>query len=388
MVKNTPDFQQQIHGTTAQLGELTGKPGTLAFDLSKKAVVGFDGVKAGGYPAALEARKIQSGTTALKVNGSNVSDLSKDIMLTIDEGALGSPTWDKRVDGPVPTDDAELQEVLADVPHGGLVYFTDDLPATPPGQSQLAAVQAVANEAKAAAAAATTTANSASTTATAAQTAAGNVATAAATAQTTADSAVTAAAAAKTAADTAQTTADGKLGKTETAAAATKLAAAKTIQTNLASTSGASFDGTANVTPGVTGTLPIANGGTGATAAATALSNLGGVAKSGDRGSLAGSETATALSGAQTINVNSADCINLTTSGAVILTFTAAAATVRAIKVISITASAATTLTVSGAVWANNGSAPTWGTAGKILVLIAHFVGGRVVLTVADNTQA
>lgn len=38
---------------------------------------------------------------------------------------------------------------------------------------------------------------------------------------------------------------------------------ARTIQTDLASTSAANFNGTANVTPGVTGVLPIANGGTG-----------------------------------------------------------------------------------------------------------------------------
>ena len=47
------------------------------------------------------------------------------------------------------------------------------------------------------------------------------------------------------------------------AATATKLATARTIQTNLASTAPASFDGSANITPGVTGILPIANGGTG-----------------------------------------------------------------------------------------------------------------------------
>ena len=45
---------------------------------------------------------------------------------------------------------------------------------------------------------------------------------------------------------------------------ATKLSTARTVQTNLASTSSASFDGSANVTPGVTGILPVANGGTGA----------------------------------------------------------------------------------------------------------------------------
>lgn len=62
---------------------------------------------------------------------------------------------------------------------------------------------------------------------------------------------------------------------TGNAATATKLATARTIQTNLASTSAASFDGSANVTPGVKGTLPIANGGTGATTAEKALKALG-----------------------------------------------------------------------------------------------------------------
>ena len=66
-----------------------------------------------------------------------------------------------------------------------------------------------------------------------------------------------------------QTTVSGNAGT------ATKLATARTIRTNLASTSTASFDGSANVTPGVTGTLPIANGGTGATTAAGIRTNLG-----------------------------------------------------------------------------------------------------------------
>lgn len=49
------------------------------------------------------------------------------------------------------------------------------------------------------------------------------------------------------------------------AGSATKLATARTIQTNLASTSAVSFNGTTNITPGVTGTLPVGNGGTGQT---------------------------------------------------------------------------------------------------------------------------
>ena len=48
-----------------------------------------------------------------------------------------------------------------------------------------------------------------------------------------------------------------------TAAAASRLSTARTIRTNLASASAASFDGTASVTPGVTGILPVSNGGTG-----------------------------------------------------------------------------------------------------------------------------
>lgn len=59
------------------------------------------------------------------------------------------------------------------------------------------------------------------------------------------------------------------------ATSASKLATARTIQTNLASTSAASFDGSTNVTPGISGTLAIGHGGTGATTAANARTNLG-----------------------------------------------------------------------------------------------------------------
>lgn len=64
---------------------------------------------------------------------------------------------------------------------------------------------------------------------------------------------------------------------------ARRLYTARSIRTNLGSTSSASFDGTASITPGVTGTLPIANGGTGATSASTALSKLGGFPNTGGR---------------------------------------------------------------------------------------------------------
>lgn len=62
---------------------------------------------------------------------------------------------------------------------------------------------------------------------------------------------------------------------TGNSATATKLATARTITANLASSTAGSFDGSANITVGVTGTLPIANGGTGATTAAAARTALG-----------------------------------------------------------------------------------------------------------------
>ena len=187
--------------------------------------------------------------------------------------------------------------------------------------------------------------------------------TAAGNASTTASGAATIAGEAATKAETSKTTADA--AKTTAESAATTASAAKSTADTAKSTADS-----ANTT---------------AQAAQTTANAA--VPKSGARGTLAGNETASAVSGNQTINVSSPDCINISTSGAVTLTFTPAAATIRAVKALSLTASAATTLTISGAVWANKGTAPTWGNAGAILVLLAHFVGGRVVLSVADNTQ-
>lgn len=56
------------------------------------------------------------------------------------------------------------------------------------------------------------------------------------------------------------TNAQGFVGN---ASSATKLQTARTIRTNLASSSAASFDGSGNVSPGVNGVLSVANGGTG-----------------------------------------------------------------------------------------------------------------------------
>ena len=66
---------------------------------------------------------------------------------------------------------------------------------------------------------------------------------------------------------------------TGNAGTATKLQTARTIRTNLSSTSTASFDGTTDITPGITGTLSVSHGGTGATSIGAslgrALYNLG-----------------------------------------------------------------------------------------------------------------
>ena len=70
-------------------------------------------------------------------------------------------------------------------------------------------------------------------------------------------------------------TADTAKACSGNAATATKLATARSIRTNLASGSAVNFDGSANIAPGVTGVLPIANGGTGANSAAGARTALG-----------------------------------------------------------------------------------------------------------------
>jgi len=67
----------------------------------------------------------------------------------------------------------------------------------------------------------------------------------------------------------------GGTGTTDgTAPYATSLKTARSIQTNLASENAANFNGTANITPGIAGTLQISHGGTGATNATTAIKNF------------------------------------------------------------------------------------------------------------------
>lgn len=67
----------------------------------------------------------------------------------------------------------------------------------------------------------------------------------------------------------------GESGKAHEADQAAKLSEARTIQTDLESTEAVEFDGTQNVTPGIKGTLPVTSGGTGATTAEQARTNLG-----------------------------------------------------------------------------------------------------------------
>lgn len=71
-----------------------------------------------------------------------------------------------------------------------------------------------------------------------------------------------------------------KLGKTENAVSATKLQISRSLTVNLESTDAASFDGTSDASIGVSGTLPIENGGTGASTAAAARDNIGAPPKS------------------------------------------------------------------------------------------------------------
>lgn len=89
-----------------------------------------------------------------------------------------------------------------------------------------------------------------------------------------------------------------------------------------------------------------------------------------------------------TLNLNheSFDNIVWETSGNVTLTCTSAPEDTVATKVIYLKAKSATTLTVNGARW-SGGSAPTWGTEGKRMTLVAYFVMGEVLLVVSDNEE-
>ena len=74
----------------------------------------------------------------------------------------------------------------------------------------------------------------------------------------------------------------GGLGNTAgRAATATKLDVPRGLRVNLASTSAVNFDGSADATPGVTGTLPLTNGGLGATTAPAARASIGAKADTG-----------------------------------------------------------------------------------------------------------
>ncbi len=93
---------------------------------------------------------------------------------------------------------------------------------------------------------------------------------------------------------------------------AAKLTAARTVQTNLGSTASASFDGTANISPGVTGTLPVGNGGTGSTTASGARTALG-AAASGANTDITSLQGTTAGTNAATGKVG--EILTATTSG-------------------------------------------------------------------------
>lgn len=66
-----------------------------------------------------------------------------------------------------------------------------------------------------------------------------------------------------------------KLGRTDNAVSATKLVTSRSLTVDLGSTTAANFDGTADASIGVSGELPIANGGTGASTQSGARSALG-----------------------------------------------------------------------------------------------------------------
>ena len=109
--------------------------------------------------------------------------------------------------------------------------------------------------------------------------------------------------------------------------------------------------------------------------------NLGGYGVA-NTGEIADGETLT-------LSATSRDTVIRSTAGNITLTFTPSEeATASATKVIALYATDTTTLTITGAVWVDDGVAPTWGTAGSSLIIVASFVNSAVYLNVFHNSEA
>ena len=153
--------------------------------------------------------------------------------------------------------------------------------------------------------------------------------------------------------------------KPSRASRADKLYTAREIRTDLASTSTAAFNGTADITPGVQGILGTANGGTGRTDGHAPKDIL----MSGNRGTLAGYEDLKSTSAALTVNSSTQDSCAVT--GAVTITVSNGAANQAWTKTIGITNASAKVSLGSSWKWIG-GSAPTISANG---VLVVHWCG-------------
>lgn len=161
------------------------------------------------------------------------------------------------------------------------------------------------------------------------------------------------------------------------AATATKLKTARNLKVNLASTANDQFDGSGDATAiGVSGTLPIDNGGTGRTDGHAPKDIL----MSGNRGTLAGYEGLRSTSDALTVNSSTRDSYAVT--GAVTITVSNGAANQAWTKTIGITNASAKVSLGSSWKWIG-GSAPTISANG---VLVVHWCGTFGLASFAANS--
>lgn len=165
-----------------------------------------------------------------------------------------------------------------------------------------------------------------------------------------------------------------------TTGSAATLTTPRSIQTNLASTSSANFDGSANITPGVTGTLPVGNGGTGNTTGVAA-----GVALAGSLAAGASQGMTLTLTSAQTQAIG--DLVKINSSGQATLAKADAIANASAVLIATAAVSGSASNTYMALGILRLSSSPSWTVGGLVYLSATGTTGNTLTQTAPSATN-